>query len=55
VSNLAVLLLGIWLIITAGFTPGALLAFQGFLGSFMGPVTQLIGLGTTIQETQTEL
>ena len=55
VSNLVVLLLGIWLIITQGFTPGALLAFQGFLGSFMGPVSQLIGLGQTVQETQTEL
>jgi len=54
-SNLTVLLMGIWLIISRGFTPGALLAFQGFLGSFMGPVSQLIGLGQNIQETQTEL
>lgn len=54
-SNIAVLLVGIWLIVARGFTPGALLAFQGFLGSFMAPVTQLIGLGQTVQEMQTQV
>lgn len=54
-SNIAVLLVGIWLIVVRGFTPGALLAFQGFLGSFMAPVTQLIGLGQTVQEMQTQV
>ena len=54
-GNIAVLLLGIWLIVTQGFTPGALIAFQGFLGSFMGPVSQLIGLDQTMQEMQTQL
>ena len=54
-GNIAVLLLGIWLIVERGFTAGALLAFQGFLGSFMTPVTQMIGLGQTVQEMQTEL
>ncbi len=54
-SNITVLLLGIWLIVTEGFTPGALLAFQGFLGSFMAPVSQLISLGQTVQEMQTQL
>ena len=54
-SNIAVLLVGIWLIVMEGFTPGALLAFQGFLGAFMAPVTQLIDLGQTMQEMQTQL
>ena len=54
-GNICVLLLGIWLIIARGFTPGALLAFQGFLGAFTSPVMQLISLGQTVQETQTQL
>lgn len=29
--------------------------FQGFLGSFMGPVTTLIGAGQTIQEMRTDM
>jgi ABC-type bacteriocin/lantibiotic exporter with double-glycine peptidase domain len=37
------------------FTPGALLAFQGFLGSFMAPVGQIISLGQTFQEMQTQM
>jgi NHLM bacteriocin system ABC transporter peptidase/ATP-binding protein len=54
-GSISVLLVGIWLIVSGGFTPGALLAFQGFLGSFMAPVTQLIGLGQTVQEMQTQI
>ncbi len=54
-GNISVLLVGIWLIVSGGFTPGALLAFQGFLGSFMAPVTQLIGLEQTVQEMQTQI
>ncbi len=55
VANIAVLGLGIWLIVSGGFTTGALLAFQGFLGSFMAPVKQMIGLNQTIQEMQTNM
>jgi len=54
-ANIAVLVLGAWLIMQSEFTTGALLAFQGFLGAFMAPVTQLIGLGQTVQETQTQM
>ena len=54
-GNLAVLLHGIWLIVAGGFTPGALLAFQGFLGAFMAPVSSLISLGQSMQEMQTQL
>ena len=54
-GNICVLLLGIWLIIAHGFTAGALLAFQGFLSCFMAPVTQLIALGQTVQEMQTQI
>ncbi len=55
VANIAVLGLGIWLIVNGGFTAGALMAFQGFLSSFMAPVQQIIGLSQTIQEMQTNM
>ena len=54
-ANIAVLVLGIWLIVEGSFTPGALLAFTGFLASFMAPVGQIITLGQTVQEMQTQM
>ena len=54
-GNITVLLLGIWLIVKEGFTAGALLAFQGFLGAFMAPMNSLISLGQSMQEMQTQL
>lgn len=54
-ANVAVLVLGIWLIVQQQFTSGALLAFQGFLSSFMMPVNQMIGLGQTVQEMQAQM
>ena len=55
IANIAVLVLGIWLIVEKAFTPGMLLAFTGFLSAFMSPVTQLIGLGQTVQEMQVQM
>ena len=55
VANIAVLVLGIWLIVENSFTPGALFAFQGFLGSFMTPVNEMINLGQMVQEMQTQM
>lgn len=54
-ANILVLVLGIWLIVEGRFTPGSLLAFTGFLGSFMAPVNQMISLGQTVQEMQTSM
>ena len=55
IADIAVLVLGIWLIVEGAFTPGALLAFTGFLSSFMAPVTQMIQLGQAVQEMQTQM
>ncbi|MBQ9067517.1 MAG: ATP-binding cassette domain-containing protein, partial [Eggerthellaceae bacterium] len=55
IANIAVLVLGIWLIVENEFTPGMLLAFTGFLMAFMAPVNQLIALGQTVQEMQTQM
>ena len=54
-ANVAVLVLGLWLIVLGAFTPGALLAFTGFLSAFMTPVNQMITLGQTVQEMQTQM
>ena len=54
-ANIAVLVLGIWLIVESEFTPGMLLVFTGFLTSFMTPVGQIINLGQTVQEMQTQM
>ncbi|MBR3316351.1 MAG: NHLP family bacteriocin export ABC transporter peptidase/permease/ATPase subunit [Atopobiaceae bacterium] len=54
-ANLAVLLLGTYLIMQDQFSAGSLLAFQGFLTSFMGPVQELIGLGQQVQEMRTSM
>lgn len=54
-ANVAVLVLGIWLIVRGEFTPGMLLAFTGFLSSFTAPVNQLTALGQTVQEMETQM
>ena len=54
-ANIAVLVLGIWLIVEGAFTPGMLLAFTGFLASFMAPMNQMISLGQTVQEMRTQM
>ena len=54
-ANIAVLVLGIWLIVEGAFTPGMLLTFTGFLTAFMAPVNQMINLGQAIQEMETQM
>ena len=55
IADIAVLVLGIWLIVEGDFTPGMLLAFTGFMTAFMAPVNQLITLGQTVQEMRTQM
>ena len=55
VANIAVLLLGTYLIMNGEFTAGMLLAFQGLLASFMGPVDSIIGLGQQVLEMRTSM
>ena len=47
VTNIVILMLGVYLIMDGVFTIGMLLAFQGFLGSFMAPVNQLLDVGNS--------
>ena len=54
-SGTAVLILGIWLTMRGEFTTGMILAFQGFLSSFLAPAGQLISAGQTMQEMRTSM
>ena len=55
VVNVAVLILGVWLVMKGEFTPGMIFAFQGFLASFIAPAGQLISAGQTMQEMRTSM
>ncbi len=54
-ANTAVLMIGVTLIMQNNFTVGMLLAFQGFMASFMAPANSMIGVGQSIQEMRTSM
>ena len=54
-TNTAVLIIGVYLTMEGSFTIGMVMAFQGFLGSFTAPASQLISAGQTLQEMRTEM
>ena len=54
-ANYAVLVAGVWMSMDGTFTLGAVLLFQGFLGSFMSPAMTLVSAGQTIQEMRTQM
>ena len=47
--------LGVLLVIRGRFTAGMVMAFQGFLGSFMSPASSLINAGQSMQEMATQM
>lgn len=55
VCNTAVLMVGVYLAMQGSFTVGMIMAFQGFLGSFISPATSLISAGQSLQEMRTEM
>ena len=55
VLDIIILILGVWLTMQGQFTVGMIMAFQGFLNSFMSPANQLISAGQTIQEMRTSM
>ncbi len=54
-TNTAVTILGVYLVMQGQFTIGMVMAFQGFLSSFMAPAQQLISAGQTLQEMRTQM
>ena len=55
ITNTAVLIIGVYLVMDGTFTVGMVMAFQGFLGSFMSPAHKLISAGQTLQEMRTSM
>lgn len=54
-ANQAVLFLGVWLTMRGEFTVGMIMAFQGFLNSFMTPALTLVSASQTLQEMRTQM
>ena len=54
-TNTTVTILGVYLTMQGTFTIGMVMAFQGFLGSFMAPAQQLIAAGQSLQEMRTQM
>ncbi len=54
-TNTAVTILGVYLVMEGSFTIGMVMAFQGFLASFMAPAQQLLSAGQTLQEMRTQM
>ena len=50
--TMAILIVGGFRVIDGALTIGMLVAFQGLMTSFLGPVHNLLGLGGTLQELQ---
>ncbi|MBP3426714.1 MAG: NHLP family bacteriocin export ABC transporter peptidase/permease/ATPase subunit [Clostridia bacterium] len=55
ITNTAVTILGVYLVMDGRFTIGMVMAFQGFLASFMAPAQQMISAGQTLQEMRTQM
>ena len=55
ISNLAVLGVGVLLVLNGEFTIGMVMAFQGFLSSFMAPANDMISAGQSMQEMITQM
>ena len=55
VADVGVLAIGVYLCMTGEFTVGMVMAFQGFLASFMMPAKTLISAGQSLQELRTEM
>jgi ABC-type bacteriocin/lantibiotic exporter with double-glycine peptidase domain len=55
ITNTAILVIGVYLVMEGKFTVGMVMAFQGFLTSFMAPAEKFISAGQTLQEMRTSM
>ena len=55
IASSVILAIGLYYTIQGNFTLGMITAFQGYLSSFLGPVTSLITASQTLQEMRTEM
>jgi ATP-binding cassette subfamily C protein len=54
-TTVLILIVGGYYVIHGRMTIGALVAYQGMMGSFLGPVASLTNLGSTLQELRGDL
>ncbi len=54
-ANLLILGIGVLFVLDGRFTVGMVMAFQGFLSSFMSPASAIIAAGQSIQEMTTQM
>jgi len=54
-TSTVVTILGVFLVMEGQFTIGMVMAFQGFLQSFMAPAQQMISAGQRLQEMRTQM
>ncbi|MBS5451411.1 MAG: NHLP family bacteriocin export ABC transporter peptidase/permease/ATPase subunit [Coriobacteriia bacterium] len=54
-SNVAVLMVGVWLVLQGQFSIGMILAFQGFLAQFAAPAQSLIETMQSFYEMRTDM
>ena len=55
ICGTAVLITGVYLAMQGEFTVGMIMAFQGFLSSFVSPAMTLISAGQSLQEMRTDM
>ena len=55
ICGTAVLITGVYLAMQGEFTVGMIMAFQGFLSSFVSPATTLIAAGQSLQEMRADM
>ena len=54
-TNIVVLGAGVYLVLHGSFTIGMVMAFQGFMSSFMSPANSMISAGQSLQEMITQM
>lgn len=54
-ADIIILMLGVMLTMQGSFTVGMILAFQGFMSSFMAPADKFISAGQDFQEMRTQM
>ena len=55
ITNLLILGIGVYLVLHGSFSIGMVMAFQGFLSSFMSPASEMITAGQSMQEMITQM
>ena len=55
IVNVSITTIGLWLCMNGEFTIGMIMAFQGYLSSFMGPVNEVVSATNSLLEMRTDM